>query len=99
MIVTGALYSHLSTLLADAGYFNPDKEDIVELGLIVGGSLHQPLHCDVCEPGGLEKGEYDSLMKQPHAPASVLIGMGGTDPEPVMLGVANFHFEGYAKLQ
>ena len=101
MIFSGAVFLHLSKLLAHAGYFTANKEDILEVGLIVGGSVHQPLHCDVNEPKELEEGEYDLLMKQPHAPASILVSMGGSVTVPVRLGVANKYFVGerYVKLQ
>jgi hypothetical protein len=52
-----------------------DKEYAHVIGLIVGGTHHQPVHFDAAEfPGNKEN--YQRVMEQFNSPASVLLGLG-----------------------
>ena len=50
-----------------------DKEEAIEVGLIIGGTVLQPIHFDVAKKK-CNEANYDSVMASPYAPASILIG-------------------------
>jgi len=62
-------------LLHQLGIMNSKMEYADAIGLIVGGTETQPIHCDVVETD-VNKDLYDKVMKMDYPPASVLLGFG-----------------------
>jgi len=90
----------IEKILQEEGIINPEEEMITEMGILIGGTMDQPIHHDISrrftkfvnsaakteiEGWELDRVKYNKAMISSTAPSSILIGMG--NQPKVMLGV------------
>ena len=80
-----SLYSRACAILDKLGLTDCNKEYILVMGLILGGSVTQPIHFDVAK-SECNEDMYDEVMNLPNSPASLLLGFGESTQITVELG-------------
>lgn len=71
------LFDRATKYLIDLGLLNMAEEEVHTIGVIIGGSVTQPIHFDVAK-AECNQDTYEEVLRSPYAPVSLLLGLGGS---------------------